>query len=418
MFIALGSCSVILAEIIRANNFHFQKAEPFPSVADCLYLLMYPLILAGVLFLPHRALNPSQRQLTDLDRIIILSVFGIFMWQLVLSEMLDISGGTLERLVMTAYPMGDMLILMGLVTVIQRGVKGVEPGVLIFLYFGIILQIMGDTVFAIAKTYPLPGHFFTAVNFIWITGKWSTLAFVILLARQKDFKSIPDENIASQLRNGMFYAAVLGSVGLAFAAMVGLNISDPQLFGTLCGTLGVGTLVLLRQFFVMRDNRSLYAEMEQLALTDALTGLPNRRNFDESLEREIVRALRYDRPLSLLLIDVDQFKQYNDRYGHPAGDALLQNIARLLKTQLRSTDMVGRMGGDEFVVILPETDGKMSGIVVEKLRYVVQAGYMTENGIGISVGCATLQPKMSAGVLLELADKAMYIDKSNKQMVR
>jgi diguanylate cyclase (GGDEF)-like protein len=170
-------------------------------------------------------------------------------------------------------------------------------------------------------------------------------------------------------------------------------------------------LVLLRQFYVLKENRRLSKEVEYLAITDGLTGLFNRRYFSATLEREILAARRYDRPLSLLLMDINHFKEYNDSRGHPAGDELLCEFGRIIKSQLRIVDVVARYGGDEFVVILQETNAENTGSVTEKLRAALKAGLPAAAGLGASIGCATLQADMSAHSLLILADQDMYRQK-------
>jgi diguanylate cyclase (GGDEF)-like protein len=215
------------------------------------------------------------------------------------------------------------------------------------------------------------------------------------------------------LRTNLTYAAVLVAMVVAFVALGSLFRSNVRLYGTLLGLLGLIMLVLLRQYFVLQDNRRLYRELEQVAVTDALTGLSNRRSFDQALEREVARAQRYLRPLCLLLIDLDNFKLYNDKHGHLRGDELLREFAQLLRTNLRSSDMVARFGGDEFVVILPETDEKVSRAVVEKLGREVNAALASDDGVGISVGKAFFEPDMTASVLLDLADRNMYREKAS-----
>jgi diguanylate cyclase (GGDEF)-like protein len=111
-------------------------------------------------------------------------------------------------------------------------------------------------------------------------------------------------------------------------------------------------------------------------------------------------------------MDINHFKTYNDTRGHLQGDQLLRDFAQHVQAQLRRSDQVARYGGDEFVVILPETDVEMTRTVVETLRGVSQAVLPAAEGVGLSLGCAALQPEMSAAALLELADQDMYRQKA------
>lgn len=156
------------------------------------------------------------------------------------------------------------------------------------------------------------------------------------------------------------------------------------------------------------DERCSQHTLEQLAVTDGLTGLANRRLLDETLAREIIRAQRYQRPVSLLMLDVNNFKLVNDRRGHAAGDEVLRTLASLIRAQLRASDFAARYGGDEFVIILPESDANMARSVAEKLDAAIEGILGLNNGPLVSIGRAAFQPKMTAAMLLEVADQDMY----------
>lgn len=163
--------------------------------------------------------------------------------------------------------------------------------------------------------------------------------------------------------------------------------------------------------------RSRSERLGRQASTDALTGAYNRRFFDERFTAEFGRAQRQTAPLSLIMLDIDYFKNYNDRYGHPAGDKVLVSIVKALKSQLnRPTDVVARYGGEEFAVILPDSGAEGSQLIAEKLRTAVSAlgiphsESAVADHVTISVGAATYQPGIgcNAACFLELADTALY----------
>lgn len=155
------------------------------------------------------------------------------------------------------------------------------------------------------------------------------------------------------------------------------------------------------------------ALLEELATTDGLTGLKNHRAFQERFLYEIGRGVRYYTPLSLLLLDVDHFKLYNDTYGHPAGDQVLKTLAQIISETLRDTDFVARYGGEEFAVLLPGTDGVTAFVAAERIRMAVANHDFPHRRVTLSIGVAALEHPMDAPEqLLHRADAALYISKS------
>ncbi len=158
--------------------------------------------------------------------------------------------------------------------------------------------------------------------------------------------------------------------------------------------------------------------LEELASIDSLTHLPNRRHYEARLDDEWKRAQRDGSSLAILMIDIDYFKNYNDHYGHGAGDLCLQRVAQILKSeQARPSDMVARYGGEEFIVILPNTDTEGAKVAGERLRERVEAlqiphAYSPAGPVvSISVGCAAGQPArntIDAIELIDTADKQLY----------
>jgi len=163
--------------------------------------------------------------------------------------------------------------------------------------------------------------------------------------------------------------------------------------------------------------RELTGQLELLATTDNLTGLTNRRVFFERLGIEFRRALRYHRPLSVIMADLDHFKTVNDRFGHPFGDLVLAVTAQVLRGNVRESDLVARYGGEEFVLMLPETPSAEAMVVAEKLRAAIEEQDYTDGiqsaHVTISLGVASLPESAPADVedLLRRADDALYAAK-------
>ncbi|GAP05425.1 protein containing diguanylate cyclase (GGDEF) domain [Anaerolinea thermolimosa] len=166
------------------------------------------------------------------------------------------------------------------------------------------------------------------------------------------------------------------------------------------------------------QNAVLHSHQQQLAMTDPLTGLYNRRGFFELARHELERSRRFNRPLTLLIADIDHFKLVNDRYGHPVGDGVLRELARRFRSVMREVDLIGRYGGEEFCFVLPESGCQPSCPAAERLLEVVrsrpfQVGEVNVT-ITISIGVTTLtEPTISLEALVKQADEALYRAKAN-----
>ena len=165
----------------------------------------------------------------------------------------------------------------------------------------------------------------------------------------------------------------------------------------------------------LTDEKTALMKLEQLATRDGLTGLANRRCFDDTLYAEWARAMRQKQPLSLLMVDVDNFKAYNDANGHLGGDECLKRIAGAVASEMRANDLVARYGGEEFAVILPNQSLKGAAIVAERIRCRVERLQVPNLGaaaghVTVSIGAATAlaAPDNSASQLVGTADAALY----------
>jgi diguanylate cyclase (GGDEF)-like protein/PAS domain S-box-containing protein len=152
--------------------------------------------------------------------------------------------------------------------------------------------------------------------------------------------------------------------------------------------------------------------LADLASLDALTQLRNRRGFEERLDDEVRRARRHGLALSLVLLDIDHFKSFNDTFGHPRGDEVLRGVGRILRRSLRATDFAARYGGEEFAVILPNTDRNGAVVVAEQLRQTIEYATWDDRPITASIGVATYTPEVNnADALIDQADRALYRSK-------
>jgi diguanylate cyclase (GGDEF)-like protein len=214
-------------------------------------------------------------------------------------------------------------------------------------------------------------------------------------------------------RLGLVFAFLGSCVWVAVDIWSGNSDRTSNLFAYMWNaTARLGFFLL--PVFMIRLNRALQHEQE-LARTDFLTGVLNARFFHELAQMEINRSVRYKRPFTLAFIDVDNFKTINDTFGHTTGDIVLRAIGMNIKTHLRRTDIVARVGGDEFVVLLPETNAQIAPVAISNMQRAL-LNEMNENGwsVTFSIGVLTLSdPRLSVDEMLGRTDQLMYIVKNS-----
>lgn len=170
------------------------------------------------------------------------------------------------------------------------------------------------------------------------------------------------------------------------------------------------TLVLTQRD--VTDQVENEAQLKRLATTDMLTGLVNRSQFDTTLKNELSRQDRYVRPLSLIMLDIDYFKDINDRYGHDVGDQVLVEMANLLKGNLRQVDYCARWGGEEFMLLAPETSLEHAVLLADKMRCVInKASFPTSGPVTASFGVVEARPQESVKSIMKRVDDALYLAK-------
>ncbi len=183
-------------------------------------------------------------------------------------------------------------------------------------------------------------------------------------------------------------------------------------------------MILVRQFARGLRRARLYHAVQELAVTDSLTGTATRRYASERIDEEVARARAYGISLTFMMIDIDDFKAVNDMHGHLVGDSILCEVARRVRHEIREVDMIGRYGGEEFMVLAPQTGREGAGILAERIRRGVAEqpvrAYDETLQVSISVGVAIFpQDADTAQALIEAADKALYAAKAGgKNCVR
>jgi diguanylate cyclase (GGDEF)-like protein len=200
-----------------------------------------------------------------------------------------------------------------------------------------------------------------------------------------------------------------------FAPIRGAQHTVPWIVLGFVALLAIGANWMLLRLLVGRDRlRALNAALDSSARTDQLTNLPNRRHLDESLTAALSAGARHQLPVSVLVMDLDHFKLVNDTYGHTVGDRVLEHVAEILEQAVRTEDVVGRWGGEEFLAVLPHTNGPGATLIAERLCQLIRDTPYTDNVGGrrivttLSIGCATDVVGGDKDSLVHRADQALY----------
>ncbi|WP_299430299.1 GGDEF domain-containing protein [uncultured Meiothermus sp.] len=218
------------------------------------------------------------------------------------------------------------------------------------------------------------------------------MAFVLLSRRQA-------------LRFSLVYLGLgllAGTIGIFFSPPLGVSATNTALQFTL------SNLAYVMLLYIFAHLRHHYAQMHQMAHTDALTNLTNRRAMQIKLDGELDRARRYNRPFAVLVADLDHFKRVNDTYGHSVGDQVLREASGRLQQHLRESDSLARWGGEEFLILAPETDLHQADHLAQRLLESIRETPMSGVHITLSLGVAYYRQGDTVAAILSRADEAMY----------
>jgi len=289
----------------------------------------------------------------------------------------------------------------------------VDRNVLLSLSISMSLTAGADVAWAVFELFGDSTHI-AFLNAVWLAGVWGTLIAAGIQIERPSLAEIHQPDFRPPLRDILIYAAPASAfILLLISSNRSAYENTPQYIVAVISVI-LGTLVMVRQYIVLNENRQLYKRMEILAARDQLTGLFNRRAFDETLKREIQRCERHDHALSLLMMDMDGFKKYNDAFGHLNGDVILKTTADIIRGSLRTIDILARYGGDEYVAILPETSLENAQRLAERISGILKKELADKN-VGMTIGGATWQKGMTADDLIKAADQELYRLKSLRQ---
>jgi len=408
--LALGS--YLLGDVLQTIYENVLHERAYPSWADAAYLGFYFAAIAGVLSFPSRRLRRGQRFRLLLDMATVFVGGCALIWYVVLGPVMAATHRfDLVNLVTFAYPVGDLLLLFGVVALLLRGGHPRSVTSLRIIACGLSIFIAADVCYdwIIAHGSYLGGD---PVDTLWILAL--TVMFLAASCQQRTTTPprLSDPRQQSETHISRIpYLAV--AIGYGLLCWVGLQHSRfNSLGGLLIAAVILTTLVSVRQLMALRDNSHLLTRYHNLAAIDPVTGLYNRRHFMEVAEQEFADAHRQDRPLAILMLDIDHFKQVNDTYGHAAGDTVLFNIAQSCRQQTRPTDTCARYGGDELMILLPgETADTAQKVATRLLTAHDSSNTKIANWrqpVTVSIGIAEAKDCRNLDALLARVDLALY----------
>ncbi|MFI7600500.1 diguanylate cyclase [Actinoplanes sp. NPDC049681] len=416
--LAASYAAQLVGEVIWSSSSYLGDGElPQPSAADAFYLIASALAVPAILVGFGGA--GLLRQLRGLlDAFLIMLGAGALGWTFLLSPQLTGSPDA-AVLVSAAYPLLDLVLLTCLAVVGFAGHRGL-PRSTALVGWSVGVLVLSD----IGYNYLVVIRGFDVYD--WLTVGWQASAVLASLAGLTAMRSRESEPRPQALdRNLTLLPAWFGALATFTCLVVDKIRTDTVSVAALMTTGGMVIAVLVRQYLFATDRTRLarqlqaaVAEQQRLAVTDGLTGLYNRRHHTEMLRAEAERAALTGRPLSVVVVDLDHFKQINDTYGHPAGDAVLVHAAERIRRAIRATDLLARYGGEEFVVLLPDTAAPEAMEIAERVRTRLAAGPIPlpqhpAVTVTASLGVAVSQwvPGTVPGDALALvaeADRALY----------
>jgi diguanylate cyclase (GGDEF)-like protein len=381
-----------------------------PTWADAAYLTFYVVACCALLSFPGRRRPRPERLRMILDLGTVLAAGAVLIWYMALTPAVTSARGSDPAvLVRYAYPAGDLLLLLGVLTVLWRGVPRPTVAPLRILAFGMMVYIAADLTY---DRYSQHSRYLGGdpVDTLWLVALTIVcLAAVCQLRTARETNLAPPPWPADGRPSLVPYLSIVG--GYLLLLLVGLrSVRFDPLGGILVGAAVLTVLVAVRQYFALRDHGRLAARYRDLAAIDGVTGLYNRRHFLESAEAAFAHAQRLGLPFAALMMDIDNFRQINDEHGHLAGDQVLAGLAEACREHIRPDDIVGRYGGDEFIIMVP---GITSLRAIQLADQLTRPAARTLGRDGkplaftVSIGIAECPPGDDLSVLLMQADLAM-----------
>ncbi|WP_238412141.1 diguanylate cyclase [Saccharothrix deserti] len=403
--LGVGQLIAALADTTFYASHYVLNETNYPSLADVFYLGHYPLVVVGLLMLIRQ--RRAARDLPSLlDAASLTVVAGLLSWVFVIGPQTRLGTPMLVEMTSLAYPSMDLVLLLVSLRLLFGG--GRRDVSFMLLTFWLAATLAADTVYVLQRlsvSYAA-GNFLDAV---WLTGNLALGACALhpSMGRIAQAVDVPALRLSWPRLGFLSAGALIGPVMLVVQHAHGVR-RDVPVIAAGCAVLFALTATRLAGLIV--DQRSL-------AITDSLTGLRSRRYFEARLADEVARARRAGRPLGVVILDVDRFKSINDRFGHPAGDRVLVEVANRLRAVAGPDRVLARYGGEEFALIATGVDAENLHRLAERLRHGVAHHPIAVSGrrsmtVTLSAGTAAFAPHYgTASALVSAADRALYLAK-------
>ncbi|WP_432494147.1 diguanylate cyclase domain-containing protein [Kineococcus gypseus] len=400
-WMAAGLGAWALGDALWALVYEVLGSREYPAAPDVAYLLAYPLLGASLLRLARSA-RPGR----DLEGVIdatVLSVgAGLLSWVFLLRPALgqleeDLLGGAVSA----AYPLGDVFVLAVLVRLVSAA--GTRSASSRLLVAAVGLMLAADVAFQVV--YAVTGYDVVFLDPVWMASYvlWGAAALHPSMRRLSDPAPDRGRGLGAGRLALLAGASLLSPGTLALQLLTGAPLSA---WAVVLTSSVLFLLVVARMWTLLRRLGAQAGQLDALARTDALTGLPNRRSADAELQRLRARAAAAGTPLVVALLDLDRFKRFNDGFGHAAGDALLVGAARAWERELPGGVLLGRWGGEEFLVAAEGLGPGRVEALLQRLREVVPSGQSFSAGLALWDGAEAPE------ALLARADGALYAAKA------
>ena len=398
-----GNAGGILVEYVLMR---FEAEPGFPSWADAAYLSLYPAVAVGLLVLIRR--RTGHRDWSSLvDAATLTTGMGLLAWVFMIKPAAsDPTIGLLGHIVSVAYPVGDIVLLAMTVRLMLSG-SGRNTSFRL-VCAALVCFLAGDAAWAVIN------------QLVWVPGPMTGklladvfLAGYLLFGAAAVHPSMRSLALAVQPRPGrisrplLLALTVTSLIGPGLLLMQALRHQVTDALAIALGCIALFLLVVSRMSQLITQLDLQTEKVRELAVTDELTGLPNRRAWNTELPRTIERVRRTGDPVAVAILDIDHFKSFNDAYGHLAGDRLLKEAAAAWQDQLRTVDHLARYGGEEFVLMLPDASVAQAHEIVDRMRRATPLGQTFSAGIALWDGAETAEE------LTARADTALYQAKNS-----